>query len=160
MDEKGFEVALRLEGGYRFSVDFEGGAASELMVDEPPPLGEGSGPNAARLLGAAIGNCLAASLLFCLKRARVEVADLEASVKGTMARNEKGRLRIRDVAVELRPGGIAEEDLPRLRRCMEVYEDFCIVTQSVRDGLDVRVSVEPAGQIPYSESAPAVQAVP
>jgi hypothetical protein len=25
-----------------------------------------------------------------------------------------------------------------------VFEDFCIVTQSVRDGLDVQVSVEPA----------------
>ena len=63
----------------------------ELITDEPPPLGAGTGPGPSRLLAAAIGNCLAASLLFCLGRARLEARWLEAVVDMTMGRTEQGR---------------------------------------------------------------------
>jgi len=35
-----------------------------------------------------------------------------------------------------------EDDRVRMRRCIEMFEDFCIVTQSVRKGIDVKVAVE------------------
>ena len=31
----------------------------------------------------------------------------------------------------------------RMARCLEVFEDFCIVTASVRQAVDVRVEVVP-----------------
>lgn len=140
-DEKGFELTLRLQEGYRFAVDF-GGGLPELLVDEPAPLGAGEGPNAARLLGAAVGNCLAASLEFCLQRSRVPLHGMEVGVRGTIVRNEQGRFRIASLAVTLSPE-VAVEDRERMQRCLEVFEDFCIVTQSVRNGLEVAVTVEP-----------------
>jgi uncharacterized OsmC-like protein len=143
MDDRSFNVTIKLDEGYRFNVDFQQEGVPALLMDEPPPLGEGTGPNPASVLGAAIGNCLGASLLFCLKRARIQVNDLRAEVTGSMVRNEKGRMRIRDVRVSLHPD-VAEEDVPRMQRCLDVFEDFCIVTQSVRDGLNVQVAVEPA----------------
>jgi organic hydroperoxide reductase OsmC/OhrA len=109
-------------------------------MDEPPPLGEGRGPNAARILGAAIGHCLSASLLFCLKKTRVEVSAMETKVTGTVERNEKGRLRIGTIRVQLSPE-IAREDRVRIGRCLEMFEDYCIVTQSVRKGIEVDVQV-------------------
>ncbi len=48
-----FELSLTLEDGYRFTVEFGREGVPPLLLDEPPPLGEGSGPNAARILGAA-----------------------------------------------------------------------------------------------------------
>lgn len=140
-EEKGFELTLRLQEGYRFAVDF-GGGLPELLVDEPAPLGAGVGPNAARLLGAAVGNCLAASLEFCLQRSRVPLHGMEVTVRGTIVRNEEGRFRIASVAVTLAPE-VAPEDRERMQRCLDVFEDFCIVTQSVRNGLQVDVTVEP-----------------
>lgn len=140
-DNREFALTLRQQEGYRFAVDF-GGGLPELVVDEPAPLGAGSGPNAARLLGAAVGNCLAASLAFCLQRSRIELRGLSVDVRGTIVRNEQGRFRIGGVAVRLAPD-VAADDAERMQRCLGVFEDFCIVTQSVRQGLQVDVAVEP-----------------
>jgi len=115
----------------------------DLTLDEPPPLGEGSGPNAARLIAAAVGNCLAASLAFCLKRSRIPLKQLRATVEGTLVRNERGRQRIGEIRVKLAPD-VAPEDRDRMERCLELYEDFCIVTESVRNGIPISVEVEAA----------------
>jgi hypothetical protein len=32
---------------------------------------------------------------------------------------------------------------PRMGRCLDIFEQFCIVTQSVRQGIQVDVRVEP-----------------
>lgn len=142
METKAFAATLELLDGHRMAVRFDDPGLPELIVDEPPPLGDGSGPNPARLLAAAVGNCLAASLLFCLRRARVEVSGMQAEVNGTMARNERGRWRIDGIDVVLHPQLSVPES--GLGRCLDLFEDFCIVTGSVRDGLDVNVRVEPA----------------
>ena len=142
MEAREFALQLQLEEGYRFSVDF-GQGFPPLVMDEPEPLGRGEGPNAARVLGAAVGNCLGASLLFCLQRAKVEVRELRVEVTGTLQRNDRGRLRITGVRVRLMPG-IAAGDRTRIERCLGVFEDYCIVTQSVRQGIDVQVQVAPA----------------
>lgn len=143
MDDHRFSVDLTLEQGYQFSVDFHLAGVPELRVDEPAPLGRSSGPNAARLLAAAVGNCLAASLAYCLQRSRVPLRRLRATVEGTLVRNAKGRLRIGGLRVRLEPE-LETEGAERLRRCLELFEDFCLVTQSVRAGIDVEVEVAPA----------------
>lgn len=136
-----FEVTLTHEGDYRFVVDFGEGAGPDLLVDEPPPLGESAGPNASRMLAAAVGNCLAASLLFCLRRARVGVGSLRVVVEGVLARNSRGRVRIDGLSVRLEPELTGDES--RIDRCLEVFQDYCIVTESVRRGIPVEVQVRP-----------------
>lgn len=142
-----FTVALSLQEGYRFDLDFDPGSSAglgvhTLVMDEPEPLGQGAGPNASRLLAAAVGNCLAASALYCLRRARIDVQGMSGVVKGTLARNQAGRLRVTSLAVELQPV-VPAAQRERMGRCLEIFEDFCVVTQSVRQGLDVAVSVQP-----------------
>jgi organic hydroperoxide reductase OsmC/OhrA len=142
MDERHFTVTLSRDEGYEFRARFDDESFAEILLDEPPPLGAGHGPNAARVLGAAVGNCLAASLLFCLAKARVDVGDLTATVTGTVARNEKGRLRITGIRVVLSPA-VRPADRERITRCLDLFEDFCLVTASVRAGLNVQVEVMP-----------------
>jgi organic hydroperoxide reductase OsmC/OhrA len=69
---------------------------------------------------------------------------MHAEVKMQLVRNENKRLRVGKVEVVIDPGlPAAERD--KAARCLEIFEDFCIVTQSVRDGIDITVSVkEPA----------------
>ncbi len=109
-------------------------------MDEPEPVGAGSGPDASRVLAAAVGDCLGASLLFCLRKSRVDVSGLGVAVEGVLARNEGGRWRIRELNVVISPD-VAEEDRKRLERCVELFEEFCIVSQSVREGIPVSVVV-------------------
>jgi uncharacterized OsmC-like protein len=136
-----FEVTLSRDDEYRFDVDFQDGSGTILHMDEPEPLGGGAGPNATRVVAAAVGNCLSASLLFCLGRARIDVADVKTRVTGTIVRNERGRMRLGSLKVHIEPnvGSVPPE---KIQRCLEIFEDFCIVTASVREGLDVEVEVE------------------
>ncbi len=137
-----FSVSLTLDEDYRFTGDFGVPGASLVTLDEAPPLGSGAGPNPARVLALAVANCLSSSLLFCLRKARIEVAGLTASAEGEMARNERGRLRVSRIDVTLSPQ-VAADDEPRMRRCLEIFEDFCPVTAAVRQGLEVNVTVTP-----------------
>ncbi|HET9477125.1 MAG TPA: OsmC family protein [Dehalococcoidia bacterium] len=142
MDENSSEITLERRKGYKFLVDFHQKGVEPLLVDEPPPIGEGHGPGATKLLAAAVGNCLSASLIFCLEKAHVEVHDMRTTVRTTKARNEKGRLRVGRIEVTLAPE-VAEIDIPRMARCLEIFEEYCTVTGSVRDSIQVDVEVEP-----------------
>ncbi len=131
-------VTLTFEDGYRARATFESVPGTpSVLLDEPQPLGGGAGPNALDLLAAAIGNCLAASLLFCMRKSRTDVGGLEATVTTYTGRNEANRLRVDRVDVELRVSGAG--DAAKLARCSGMFEDFCTVTASIRNGIQVNV---------------------
>lgn len=135
-----FAVSLAQWENFQFLVDFNQDGVADLLTDEPEPLGAGKGPNPARILAAAVGNCLGSSLLFCLRKSKVDVKGMKVVVEGDMERNETGRMRIRQMRVRVEPS-LAPEDAERIGRCAELYEDFCIVTQSIRHGVDVAVEL-------------------
>ncbi|MEZ5351095.1 MAG: OsmC family protein [Bryobacteraceae bacterium] len=139
-----FDIQVHQIHDYEFQVEFDKPHHAKLMLDEPAPLGQDKAPNASRILAAAIGNCLSASLLFCAKKARVEIGRMETRVHVQVVRNEKGRLRIGKVKVEIDPR-IPPELRDQASRCLELFEDFCTVTQSIRNGIDVEVAVAGPG---------------
>ena len=152
MDDNTFEISMDRRKGYKFLVDFHQKGVEPLLVDEPAPIGEGHGPGASKLLAAAVGNCLSASAIFCLEKAHIKVHGMRTTVRTTKARNEKGRLRIGRIEVKLAPE-VAEEDIPRMARCLEVFEDYCTVTGSVRDSIEVDVKVEPVALAAAAQAA-------
>ena len=153
-DDTRAEVRLDLIENFRFSVTFpllEG--APPLVADEAPPLGEGAGPTPATLLATAVGGCLASSMLFCLRKAHVEAPAVTASAVAHIVRNQAGRFRIAGLDVELSLA-VAEKDRQGLSRCEELFEDFCIVTESVRRGIPVNVKLtlgQPGGSATAAE---------
>jgi len=68
--DESVSFTMDLRDGFRFPVNFEQEGIPDLLMDEPEPLGDGTGPNAARVLAAAIRNCLSASALYCLRGVR------------------------------------------------------------------------------------------
>ena len=141
-EDSTFSFSLALKDHYAFTVDFGDSGIPPLTLDEMPPLGRGEGPSPTRLLASAIAGCLGASLLFCVRKARVDVAAMRTDVQVTNGRNAQGRLRVKRVAVRLAPVVPADQH-ERMARCLEIFEDFCVVTAAVRDGIKVDVKVDP-----------------
>ena len=113
---------------------------ARTLLDEPQPLSGNRAPNAAALLGAAVGDCLATNLTSCLRKSCATVEGMTATVVTHVERNAAGKFRISGIDVELVPQ--VAGDVPNLDRCESLLEDFCIVTESVRRGVPVSVSVK------------------
>jgi len=132
-------VTITQKQNYQFLVDF-GEAIPSLFADEPAPLGKGEGPAPTHLLLAAVANCLSASLLFSLQKFKQDAGGITTRATCLVDRNESNRLRIQhiDVAIQL---GKESAELAHLDRVLSQFEDFCTVTQSVRAGIPVKISV-------------------
>ncbi|MFW6375740.1 MAG: OsmC family protein [Thermoplasmatota archaeon] len=136
-----FTIDIERLDNYKFKVKFDKESMGEIITDETEEVGgEGEGPNPSRLLAASTLNCLMASLIFCLKKKKVELSSLKGEVTGKIERVDK-RLRVTEFDVKIHPG-IDEEDKEKLKKCVDIFEDYCVVTQSIRNGIDVNVDVE------------------
>jgi len=135
-------VTITRQDKFRFLIDFEPGLG-QLVADETPPIGDGTGPAPTHLLAAAMANCLSASLLFAIGKFKGDPGRLVAKASWEVGRNEQNRLRITGVNVAITLG-VAADTLPRLERAFEQFEDFCTVSQSVRTGIPFSVTVKDA----------------
>lgn len=135
-----FTIELRQQANYRFEVHFDNPAVPVLITDEAIPLGGDEGPNPSRLLVTAIANCLSASLLFALRKFKNEPGTLRATASATLGRNAEKRMRVLGVVVDLHLG-VAAGSLVMLDRILAQFEEFCVVTQSVREAIPVSVRV-------------------
>jgi uncharacterized OsmC-like protein len=140
-----YTVSVEQITDYEYRVKFDKPEYGELHLDEPPPLGKDTGPSAGRLLAAAIGDCLSASFQFAARKNGVSVSGMRAEVKVEVVRTENRRLRIGRLEVELDPG-VAADDLEKARKAAEVFEDFCTITASVRQGIPIDVTVKGLSQ--------------
>ena len=132
-------VSLEQQEDFHFAIRF-GDGIPLLHSDEHPPLGKGAGPSPDQLLAAAVGNCLSASLLFALRKFKQAPEPIRAEVEATTGRNEANRLRILRIAVRLTLG-VPAAGLQHLDRVLSQFEQFCTVTESVKQGIPVDVEV-------------------
>lgn len=145
-----FTIQLQQQEGFLINVAFDWKRAPDVLMDEPPPLGEQLGPNASRMLAAAAANCLSASLLYCVFKEEPPENCLRAEATCVMVRNERKRLRIGGLAIRLIVSPVVTQS-PRFARCKDLFEDFCVVSASIRQGIPMQVTVEDeAGTILHS----------
>jgi organic hydroperoxide reductase OsmC/OhrA len=132
-------VTITRREKYKLLVDF-GENIPQAIADEPPPLGDGAGPSAERLLAAAMANCLCASLAFAINKFMGDPGHMTCTATCETGRNENNRLRVTHVKVDITLGAKSEE-LPHLGRALAQFEEFCTMSQSVRAGIPFAVSV-------------------
>jgi uncharacterized OsmC-like protein len=145
MSESLIHVSLQQQQDYQFSVSF-GGSVPPLLADEPAPMGSGLGPSPVQLLAAAVGNCLADSLLFALRKFKQAPEPLRCDVEAQVGRNKEGRLRVLQIRAVLTLG-VPASSLEHLDRVLTQFESFCTVTQSVGQGIEVVIEVFDSQQL-------------
>lgn len=135
-------VASQVER-YRFELTYPGTSLLPETVDEGPPLGGGSGPDPALALAGAVGHCLSSTFFNTLERSRVRATPLRTTVVLAFGRNTKGRKRVAamDVTIECAP--LDPADREKFDRAASIFEDYCTVTGSVREGVQVQAAVRP-----------------
>jgi uncharacterized OsmC-like protein len=134
------EIKLTQIEGYSFKIDFGLAGAATLICDEDPPLGKNTGPDPSRLLGAAVAQCMLSSLLFCMQKSRADVNGLAASALLHFGRNERKRLRITGIDVNIQID-VPDTERDKLRRCFPIFQDFCTVSQSIETGIPIKVEM-------------------
>lgn len=150
--EENTTLSIKLEKDMIFKSLFNFKRTSSIFIDETVEEKletEKVGPDAATLLGMGIVSCLSASFLFCLKKRNLTLDDLEGKVDISFYKTEKGYTRIKKIIVKLIPKTENNEVRRRIETCMRevkngnmLFEETCIITPSVKEGLDIIVNVE------------------
>ena len=142
-EEMKTEVGIHLKKEMIFECDLAEIKVEDCYIDETNKKpAEMWGPNPSRMLGMAVLGCLSASFIFCLKKKDFKVEDLNAKAEVTVARNEKGFWRVKNIDVIIKPKIDTPDMRKRADRCRKMFEDYCIVTQAVREGINVEVTLD------------------
>lgn len=139
MTGKTIRVELSQQHDYRFDIAF-GDDVPVLTSDEPAPLGTGLGPSPVQLLSAAVGNCLSDSLLFAFRKFKQAPEHIRCTVTAEVGRNADNRLRVLNMTARIQMG-VAASALEQVDHVLAQFEEFCTVTQSVRQGIPISVEV-------------------
>jgi uncharacterized OsmC-like protein len=136
------KVGLTLEKEMIFKCDLGEMKVKDCYIDETnKDEVDMLGPNPSRMLGMAILGCLSASFIFCLKKRDFNVDDLKAEAEVTIARNQKGFWRVKRIDVDIFAKFDDPETRKRADQCKKMFEQYCIVTQAVREGINVEVNL-------------------
>ncbi|TFG20627.1 MAG: OsmC family peroxiredoxin [Promethearchaeota archaeon] len=136
------KVGLSLDKEMVFKCDLGNMKVKDCYIDEQnKDEVDMLGPNPSRMLGLAILGCLSASFIFCLKKRDFSLDDLKAEAEVKIRRNDKGFWRVKKIDVRIDAKLDDEETRKRADQCRKMFEQYCIVTQAVREGIEVEVDL-------------------
>jgi len=134
-------VTLDLERDMIFRCDPNEMKIKECYIDETNEDLEMLGPNPVKLLASAVLGCLSASLIFCIQKKKLTLDEFHAEAEITIARNEKGLFRVKEINVDLQPKSDDPAMIKRIEQCKKMFETYCTITESVRAGIPVNLEI-------------------
>ena len=143
VEELKTKVGLKQQEEMIFKCDLGQLKMQDLYIDEKHKQEtERIGPSPIKLLALSILGCLAASFTFCLQKKNFILSDLEGKAEVTIARNDKGFWRVKKIDIIIIP----KVDDPKMRKrvdqCRKFFEQYCIISESLRNGIDLDVNLE------------------
>ncbi|MHA1194521.1 MAG: OsmC family protein [Promethearchaeota archaeon] len=141
-EEFSSKVNISLEKEMIFKCDLGDIKVADCYIDESNVKEiDMLGPNPTKLLGMAILGCLSASFIFCIKKRNLTLNNLKAEGTVIISRNNKGFLRVKKIDVKINTKINYPETLKRAKLCKKMFENYCTITQSVRNGINVNVDI-------------------
>lgn len=140
--ERHFGARIEFIEKFKFqSQAFEGDTlhGAPVITDEPDPIGTNAGPSTPSMLAMAVGHCLSASLVETLRHAGIHVRSLTTEAITVVSPNADGNPRVKQINVTIRP--VLDKESRNIQRCIDVFENYCTVCQSIRPAIAVHVEV-------------------
>jgi organic hydroperoxide reductase OsmC/OhrA len=142
-------INMNLEKSLIFKVNLGYEKLHELFIDETiDNKSKIWGPDATQLLAMAVLGCLNASFIFCLNKRNLTIDELEARAEVSFKKNESGYIRVEKIDVKITPKTDDPDTLKRIQQCIKkvksgkmLFEENCIITSSVREGINVNVDI-------------------
>ncbi|MHA2326800.1 MAG: OsmC family protein [Promethearchaeota archaeon] len=137
------KVRINLDREMIFKCNLGDVKMEECIIDETNKNeADMLGPNASRLLAMAVLGCLNASFMFCLSKRDFTIEDLESEAVVTIFRNDKGFVRVKKIDVDIKPKINSPEMRKRADQCRKMFEQYCTVTASIREGININVNID------------------
>lgn len=114
----------------------------DLNIDEPASFhGTNLGPSAVEYLLIGIGGCLGTTFIYCLQKRNIELESFEVEVDGKLTHTgPKMHLRLVNIIVNLKYKPKEETSAVEIEECVEEFKEFCIVTNSIANGMPIDVN--------------------
>ncbi|MFX1313167.1 MAG: OsmC family protein [Promethearchaeota archaeon] len=143
LKESRVKVGIKLEEEMTYKCDLGKIKMEDLFIDETHKRYSNKiGPNPTSLLALSVLSCLAASFTFCLKKKGFTLEELNGKAEVVLRRNKKGFWRLKKIYITITP----TIDDPNIRKradiCMKFFEQYCIISESLRDGMEVDVKID------------------
>ncbi len=136
------KVGLKQKEEMIFKCDFGNLKMGNLYIDEKNKKeNEKIGTSPTKLLALSVLGCLAASFSFCLQKKKFSLSGLEAKAEVTISRNDKRFWRVKKIDVEMMPKIDTPEMRKRADQCRKFFEQYCIISESLRTGFEVSVNI-------------------
>lgn len=137
------QVGIKLEDEMIYRCDLGQIQMNDLFIDEQHKKTiEKIGPNPSKLLALSVLGCLATSFTYCLQRENFSLSDIEGTAVITSKRNEKGFWRLKNIDVKLNPKIDNVEMRKRADQCRKFFEEFCVISESIREGIEIKLNLE------------------
>ena len=139
---KKVDVSITLEKEMIFKCELGDIKVEECYIDETNKDEVNMlGPNPSRLVGLAVLGCLSSSFIFCLKKRDFTLDNLKAEAEVIIGRNDKGFWRVKKINVNIDVKIDDPETRKRADQCRKMFEQYCLVTQAIREGIDVELKM-------------------
>ena len=137
------KVRLKQEEEMIFKCDLGEIKMDKLYIDEQHDKNaEKIGPSPTKLLALSVLGCLTASFSFCLKKKGLSISDLNGQAIVSIARNDKNLWRVKKIDVKISPKIDTPELRKRANQCTKFFEQYCIISESVRNGIEVNLELD------------------
>ena len=141
-DEIKTHLKLNWEKDLIFKLDMGKVKTGNFLIDDTNKGADKIGPNPSRLLASAVMGCMCASLLFCIGKKNLSFDDFEAEAEITTFKNEKNFWRVKEINIKMIPKTNDEAVIKRLKQCEKMFEEYCVITQSVREGITINLDLD------------------
>jgi len=141
-ESKKLDVSITLEKEMIFKCELGDIKVEECYIDDTNKDEVNMlGPNPSRLIGLAVIGCLSSSFIFCLKKRDFTLDNLKAEAEVIIGRNDKGFWRVKKINVNIDVKIDDPETRKRADQCRKMFEQYCIVTQAIREGIEVELNL-------------------